>query len=271
MFKTNLAFASILATLSVAACSGPEGQSADGTLTEDAVKARGASYIHLYPERCDKPGTFVALGEIAAPSQVALDAYCAEVVLAREAPRGSVVIFGSSRLKDGTAEYASVREFAKTWTTDMPQFPILTGGGGGLMEGGNRGAKEAGGKSLGFSTYFRDAKDTLNAYTTGGYMFSDFETRERAMLRYAAAVVIYPGGVGTGWEFFMTLSNLQTKKMKKIPMILVGADVQAAIMPYLTYMSTKGTISPDDINLFKPVATAKEAITELKLQLPAAP
>jgi uncharacterized protein (TIGR00730 family) len=176
-------------------------------------------------------------------------------------------MFGSSRLGDGTPEYANARSFASLWTQENNGIPILTGGGPGLMEAGNRGAKEANGPSLGISTYFSAPTDTLNSFVTDGYMFSDFETRERAMLHYAKAAVIYWGGVGTAWELFMTLSNVQTKRMSKIPIILVGKDWTDATKPYFQFMKDKGTISPSDLNLFTIVETPDETVTAIKSQL----
>ena len=230
---------------------------------DEDLSVRGGT-LRLTREACDIPGTYLEPGKIAGWRDIARDSYCGEVVLKRAAPGGFVAVFGSSRLKDGTPEYAIARDFGKLWTaSNKGALPILTGGGPGLMEGANRGASEAGGPSLGFSTYFKSADDKMNTFVSDGYMFADFELRERAMLRYAQAVVVLPGGVGTAWEFFMTLSEVQTKKMNKIPIVLMGSAVRDAVMPYLTLMKTKGTISPEDIDLFLTVDTAQDAVDTL--------
>ena len=236
-------------------------ESTEGS-TEDL---KGDKTIHLKLKQCDQPNRFVPPGELATPTDVARDAFCGDAIIKRSAPKGVVVMFGSSRLKDGTPEYANARAFAKLWTEESGgEIPILTGGGPGLMEAGNRGAKEAGGPSLGFSTFFKAKDDTMNTFVTDGYMFSDFEVRERALLHYARAAVILPGGVGTAWEFFMTLSNVQTKRMNKIPVILMGSDVEKSVMPYLNLMKEKGTISPEDIGLFKTVDRAEDAVNAIE-------
>jgi uncharacterized protein (TIGR00730 family) len=247
---------------------------AEGTGTSEAASTSAAaetsaSGLHLdfTPKSCEAPGAFVTMGENATPAQVALDAYCADVFSKKNAPNGWVVMFGSSRLSDGTPEYANARSFANQWTTLANGIPVLTGGGPGLMEAGNRGAHDANGPSLGLSTYFHAPTDTLNSFVTAGYMFSDFETRERAMLRNAKAAVIYWGGVGTAWELFMTLSDVQTKRFAKIPIILVGKDWTDAVSPYLQFMKNKGTISPGDLDLFTIVSTPEETVSAIKTQL----
>jgi uncharacterized protein (TIGR00730 family) len=225
--------------------------------------------VELAPTRCTDRNRFVPSGEIPTPADIALDAYCGELILKRSAPNGTVVIFGSSRLKDGTPEYASARSFAAKWTMTRPDLPIMTGGGPGLMEAGNRGAKEAGGVSLGFSAYFKAADDKLNDFVTDGYMFSDFPVRERALLLPAKAAIVYPGGVGTAWELFMSLSEVQTTKMNKIPIVVVGKTFADAFQPALQMMIDKGTISPDDVKLFQVVDAPEDAVAALTAQLPA--
>jgi uncharacterized protein (TIGR00730 family) len=262
----------VLAFTLLAACAeqtseaDPNEQASSSQASEDALTA-GAVRLYLSPNKCKKPGEFVALGANATYAQVALDAYCGEQFVSRTAPSGWIAMFGSSRLKDGTPEYANARTFANLWTTAKTSFPIMTGGGPGIMEAGNRGAQEASGPSLGLSTYFKGPTDTLNTYVTDGYMFSDFETRERAMIRNAKAAVIYWGGVGTAWELFMALSDVQTGRLAKIPIILVGKDWTTALQPYLQYMSTKGTISPQDLDLFQIVETPQETVTAIKTAL----
>ncbi len=224
--------------------------------------------IELADEKCTDRNRFVPGGQIPTPEDIALDAFCAESILARSAPKGTVTIFGSSRLKDGTPQYANARNFASLWTAAHKDLPILTGGGPGLMEAGNRGAKEANGVSLGFSCYFKDANDKLNDYVTDGYVFSDFNVRERALLNYAKAAVVFPGGVGTAWELFMTLSEVQTHKLNKIPIVIVSKSMGDSFAPYIQWMIDNGTIAAEDTNLFVVVDTAADAITAIEAALP---
>jgi uncharacterized protein (TIGR00730 family) len=254
------------ATLALVACAEPSLRE-DSSASSTAAETSAETVVSLSPAKCAQPGEFVASGVNPSPAQVALDAYCGELVAKRSAPNGWVVMFGSSRLSDGTPEYANARSFATMWTQENNGLPVLTGGGPGLMEAGNRGARDANGPSLGLSTYFKAPTDTLNSFVTDGYMFSDFETRERAMLHYAKAAVIYWGGVGTAWELFMTLSNVQTKRMSKIPIILVGKDWTEATKPYFQFMKDKGTISASDLDLFTVVETPSETVAAIKSQL----
>src|SRR5262249_9226746 len=158
-------------------------------VTDQALESQRLS-VEYTEQDCAHPGAYVASFENATPAQLALDAFCGDLIAKRNAPAGWIAVFGSSRLSDGTPEYENARSFASLWTQEHSTHPIMSGGGPGLMEAANRGAKEAGGPSIGLSTYFKAATDTLNPYVTDGYMFSDFETRERSMLRYASAAVI---------------------------------------------------------------------------------
>jgi uncharacterized protein (TIGR00730 family) len=220
--------------------------------------------VELSEDRCTDKNDFVPGGQNATPEEVALDAYCGEVILGRLAPKGTVVMFGSSRLADGTPEYQMARDFASAWTTAHGDLPIMTGGGTGIMEAGNRGAKDAGGVSLGFSTYFKAATDTLNTYVTDGYMFSDFAVRERALLNYAKVAVVFPGGVGTAWELFMSISQVQTHRLNKIPIVIVSKSMGDAAMVFMQWMVDHGTVSPDDLKLVTVVDSAADAVTAIE-------
>jgi hypothetical protein len=267
MIRTALLSVALLSVLGACAAASSD----DGTSNSQAAveEGAGATTITFSPDKCTRPNDFVGNGANPSPAQVALDGYCGDELAKRTAPNGWVVIFGSSRLKETTPEYANARAFASLWTKDHGKdAPILTAAGGGIMEAGNRGAKEAGGPSLGAGTYFKDANDKMNAFVTDGYMFSDFEMRERALIRYAKAAVIYWGGVGTAWELFMTISDVQTKRLKKIPIVLVGKDWTDAILPYFDYMKTKGLISPEDMNLFTIVETPEETANAITAAQP---
>lgn len=234
--------------------------------TEEAIVGDHMS-IYVSEAKCKKPGAYVASFETATPAQVALDAYCGDRLAKRVAPQGWVAVFGSSRLGATTPEYANAQSFASLWTQQHTTHPIMSGGGPGLMEAANKGANEAGGPSIGLSTYFKGPTDALNTFVTDGYMFSDFETRERAMLRYASAAVIYWGGVGTAWELFMTISDVQTKRLKKIPIILVGKDWTDALKPYTDFMIAKGTVSAPDIAMLTIVETPAQTVAAINAQL----
>ncbi len=258
-----------LGALLVACVAQPSAEDENRAPAESADQAIVGEHttVYLSEHKCKTPGAYVASFETATPAQVALDAYCGERLAKRVAPQGWVAVFGSSRLAATTPEYANAQAFGSLWTQQKSTHPIMSGGGPGIMEAANRGAKEANGPSIGLSTYFKGPTDTLNTFVTDGYMFSDFETRERAMLRYASAAVIYWGGVGTAWELFMTISDVQTKRLKKIPIILVGKDWTDALKPYLDFMIAKGTVSAADIALLTIVETPEETVAAINAQL----
>jgi len=133
--------------------------------------------------------------------------------------RPAVTMFGSARAVEGDAEYRTARQIA--YRLSKKGFSILTGGGPGLMEAANRGAFEAGGRSVGCNIEL-PFEQKPNAYINKLVSFHYFFIRKVMFLRYAAAVVIMPGGFGTLDELFETLTLVQTKKIDPCPVILVG-------------------------------------------------
>jgi uncharacterized protein (TIGR00730 family) len=225
--------------------------------------------IHLNESTCKTKGRIVPDGEIPTPEDLAKDAYCAKKLIERTAPNGVITIFGSARAKENMQSYINTREFAKKWTkAHGDKFPVLTGGGPGIMEAGNRGAKEAGGKSLSFNTYFVKGIEDPNEYVTDGFMFASFSQREADMVDYAAGVIIAPGGVGTSWEIYETLSKIQTRKKNYCPVILLGSrEVWKPLLDHMDHLKKLKTISPKDVNLLQLAETPEKAIELLKKDL----
>ncbi len=224
------------------------------------------SFFFLSKSDCERPGRQVPNGEYPTPHDLALDAFCAAVVMERSAPNGFITIFGSARAKEEMASYRITRAFAKLWTEKYgSQYPILTGGGPGIMEAGNRGAKEAKGPSLGFSSYFgkegESPGEPLNSYVTDGYVFASFSQREAEMVDRAAAIIIAPGGFGTEWEIFETLAKIQTKKKNRVPVLLLGKrENWATILSRIQHLKKIKTISPDDPDIIQVAPTSQEAV-----------
>lgn len=206
-------------------------------------------------------------GAIPSPQDLATDAFCAERVIRRSAPRGVVTIFGSARAKEDWESYKLTRDFARLWTQQMgDRYPILTGGGPGIMEAGNRGAKEAGGKSLYFSTYFGSGSEKPNSYTTDGYVFASFSQREADMVDRGAAIVIAQGGVGTEWEIFETLSKIQTRKKARCPVILLGPRASwASLFARMDAMVQARTIGAGDSALLQVAETPAQAVQLIRM------
>jgi uncharacterized protein (TIGR00730 family) len=234
-----------------------------------ACKPSDSITIVLTDSKCNTPGRFVPEGEIPKPSEpsdLALDAYCADRLIKTKAPNGVITIFGSARAKEGMKSYDITRKFAYLWTKEMgKKYPILTGGGPGIMEAGNRGAMEAKGQSLSFGTYFGGGMEKPNKYTTGGYMFASFSQREAEMVDRGAAIVIAPGGFGTEWEIFETLSKIQTRKKKHVPVVLLGdKKTWNSLLQRIRHLGSIKTISPEDINILQIAETAEKAVKIIK-------
>jgi uncharacterized protein (TIGR00730 family) len=240
------------------------------TLFSVVLACNSETTIQLNPVVCKKSNRRVPDGDIPTPKDVAIDVYCAEQFIKNEAPHGVVTIFGSARAKEHMTSYKQTREFAFKWSKTKlgKKYPILTGGGPGIMEAGNRGAKEAGGKSLYYSTYFGSGAEKTNQYVTGGFMFSSFAQREADMVDRGAALVAAPGGVGTEWEIFESLSKIQTKKKRRVPFLLLGKrSVWQPLFTRLNYLAEIGTINKKDIKLLQVAETPDQAIAILKKAL----
>lgn len=223
------------------------------------------------PEKADTtPGRIVPNGEVPMPEDVKRDAAAALQIVLDHAPNGVITIFGSARAKEGMASYDQTRAFAKEWSlAHGDDFPIMTGGSGGIMEAGNRGAMEAGKKSLYIASYFKGGvEESVNEYVTDGYLASSFAQRESDLVDYAAGIVCAPGGVGTSWEIFESLSKIQTRKKNPCPVILLGSkEVWAPLTNYMEHLAKLGTISPEDVDLIQLAETPAAAIAILEKHL----
>lgn len=172
-----------------------------------------------------------------------------------------VSIFGSARTKPGTPYYELGVEVAQKLT--HAGFGVITGGGPGIMEAGNRGAKEAGGASVGLNIElpfeqegnpFIDRDKSID--------FNYFFVRKVMFVKYAQGFVVLPGGFGTLDELFEALTLIQTKKINKFPVVLVGSNFWGGMVEWIkgTLLEQENNISPDDMFLFKLVDTADEAV-----------
>ena len=133
----------------------------------------------------------------------------------------SVSIYGSARIKPGDAIYEKTREIA--FRLGQHGFNIVTGGGPGVMEAGNRGAREAGVKSIGLNILLPEEQQP-NPYTTLTLTFHHFFVRKVMLVKYATAFVIMPGGLGTLDELTEVLTLIQTGKLKPFPVIVFDCE-----------------------------------------------
>jgi uncharacterized protein (TIGR00730 family) len=141
---------------------------------------------------------------------------------------------------------------------------IVTGGGPGVMEAGNRGAAEAGGRSVGLNIVLPH-EQAPNPYVTPelAFNFHYFALRKMHFLMRAEAICIFPGGFGTLDEMFESLTLIQTGRMAKVPFLLFGRDFWERIIDW-NALADAGTISPEDLDLFRTVETADEALEAIR-------
>ena len=180
----------------------------------------------------------------------------------------SVTFFGSARFKEGNRWYGVARDLAKMLS--KAGFGLITGGGPGIMEAGNRGAVEGKGESIGINIQL-PYEQRINPYVRKARGFYYFFTR-KVMLSFASqAYVFFPGGFGTLDEAFEILTLVQTKKIyDKIPIILVGKDFWGDLDNWMKkkLLDQYQTIDPEDLKLYHIVDTAKEAFAIIKKSKP---
>ena len=173
----------------------------------------------------------------------------AESLLRKHGVRHTVLVMGSTRVARRDSYYRIAREFGRI-VGRVPHAAIMTGGGPGIMEAANRGAFEAGGLSIGMNIDLPQAQHA-NRYTTPelSLRFRYFALRKLHFLLRARAMVAFPGGFGTFDELFETLTLVQTRKIKPLPVVLVGqAFWQRAVD--MEFLSAEGMIRPADRKLF---------------------
>ena len=213
------------------------------------------------------------------PVRLQLELLKPQLIMDERGIESTVVMFGGARIpspahKDQARTdtlaamseyYEQARRFAFLMTerslrTYGREYVICTGGGPGVMEAGNLGADEAGGQSIGLSIVLQH-EQAPNEFVTPdlSFNFHYFAIRKMHFLMRAVAVVVFPGGFGTLDELFETLTLIQTGRMKPVPVLLFGREFWERIVNWQA-LSEAGTISPGDLNLFRFVDSAVEAV-----------
>ena len=175
-----------------------------------------------------------------------------------------VSIFGSARTKPENKYYKLAEELAYQLT--LNKYGVITGGGGGIMEAGNKGANRGGGKSVGLNIQlpfeqqankFIDKDKIIN--------FDYFFVRKVMFIKYAQGFVVLPGGFGTLDEMFEALTLIQTHKSGNFPVILVGKKFWEGLLKWIKEMllEEEGNISPEDMDLIKIVDSPNEAVEHI--------
>ncbi len=160
----------------------------------------------------------------------------------------AVTVWGSARTQESDPYYQKACELGKLLVRE--KFCVITGGGGGIMEGANRGAFEADGISVGCNIEL-PFEQVPNKYINRLVSFRYFFVRKVMFVKYAHAFVAFPGGFGTLDEVFEMLTLIQTNKVKQFPVILIGSEFWKGAMDWIENSLLKaGNISPEDTDLF---------------------
>lgn len=171
-----------------------------------------------------------------------------------------ISIFGSARTKPGTKYYELAVRMAELLADEG--FGIITGGGPGTMEAGNLGAKQGGGASVGLNIDLPHEQG-YNDYIDPDKVFSFryFFVRKVIFLKYAQGIVLLPGGFGTMDEMFETITLIQTKKIDRIPVVLIGSDYWNGLLDWMrNTVQLAGNISPGDIDLLTVLDEPEEVV-----------
>ena len=172
-----------------------------------------------------------------------------------------VTVFGSARFKEGNEYYALTREVGKLLAE--VGFTVMTGGGPGLMEAANRGAKDAGGRSIGCNIQLPKEQQP-NRYLDHWILFNHFYVRKVMLVKYSYAFIAMPGGFGTLDEIFETITLIQTHKIKDFPMILMPSAFWEPILDACREtLLAHGTIDAVDFGLLHVIDSPDEAVKRI--------
>ncbi|GAA4133231.1 TIGR00730 family Rossman fold protein [Actinomadura keratinilytica] len=159
----------------------------------------------------------------------------------------AVSVFGSARTKPGSEEYELAVEIGAR--LHEAGYAVITGGGPGIMEAANKGCDDAGGLSVGLGIEL-PFEQKLNDYLDIGLEFRYFFVRKTMFVKYAQAFVVLPGGFGTLDELFEAITLVQTGKITRFPIVLVGTEFWGGLLEWIrTTMLPSGKISPEDLDL----------------------
>ncbi len=173
-----------------------------------------------------------------------------------------VTVFGSARFQEGHPYYELARKLGRRLA--QTGFAVMTGGGPGVMEAANRGAKEAAGLSLGCNIEL-PVEQKPNPYLDKFIEFEHFFVRKVMLVKYSSAFVVMPGGFGTLDEAFEVITLMQTGKLESFPVVALGGDFWNKLGVFVqNTMLAEGTIGAKDLGLIKLAGTVEEAIKFLK-------
>ncbi len=176
----------------------------------------------------------------------------------------SVTFFGSSRFTEKSEHYIKARALAGKIVKELG-YTVLTGGSAGIMEAANRGAFEAGGKSAGLNIRL-PTRQKFNQYTTASVEFDYFFVRKVALSFAAEAYLFFPGGFGTLDEFFELITLIQTHKIRRVPIFLVGRDFWEPLNSFMreNMLLLHHAVDEKDLGLYTITDSDEEVITAIR-------
>jgi len=170
----------------------------------------------------------------------------------------AVTIFGSARTKRDEGSYKTTVKVSEMLARQG--FAVISGGGPGIMEAANRGARMGKGVSVGLNIQLPEEQKP-NRYQNKSLTFRHFFARKVMFVKYASGYVIMPGGFGTLDEFFESLTLIQTGKMRRFPVVLMGRKYWEGLIRWIEHtLVEEGTISPGDMNLFYLTDSPEDAV-----------
>lgn len=183
--------------------------------------------------------------------------------LARLGP--AVSVFGSARFTPENPYSKLAQQTGKALAE--AGLAVITGGGGGIMEAANRGAFEAGGRSVGLNIEIPE-EQKANQYQNLSLSFRYFFARKTMFTKYARGFIIFPGGFGTMDEFFEALTLMQTLKVAKFPVILMGSDYWQGLLEWIdkVMLQEHQTVSPEDTGLYRLTDDPEEAVRIIQVE-----
>jgi uncharacterized protein (TIGR00730 family) len=172
-----------------------------------------------------------------------------------------VTVFGSARIEPNDPYYELARKMGAAIA--RLGFTVMTGGGPGIMEAANRGAKEVGGRSVGCNIKL-PFEQSSNVYLDRCVRLHYFFVRKALLIKYSYAFVVMPGGVGTLDELFEALTLIQNGKIKNFPIVIMGTDYWTQLIAFIEQMAQRGKISSSDLNLIFATDSVEEAIAHIR-------
>ncbi len=171
-----------------------------------------------------------------------------------------ITVFGSARFKEDHPYYQLTREVSAR--ISKLGFTIMTGGGPGIMEAANRGAKDVGGRSVGCNIIL-PLEQYANPYLDEFVNIEYFFVRKELLRKYSFAFVVMPGGFGTLDEFFETVTLVQTRKIDSFPIVIMGVEFHRELMDHIKKMAIEKTIHEEDLNLILCTDDIEEAVNHI--------